>query len=93
MVRMGIRSRREVRAEKDEGSMVGGGESGRKPFSVETVKGARAASSSSFLGTVVRMGKVCGVSREPIMLRTRSKMVACSTGLFVPRTDLDLSSF
>lgn len=52
--------------EKDGGSVVGGGDKGRKPLGMETVKGASFAKSLSLVGMVVRRGKVGGAAREPI---------------------------
>ena len=66
-VRMGMRARREERAEKDGGSFVGGGDNGRKPLVRETVKGASFAKSLSSVGMSVRTGKVGGAAREPML--------------------------
>lgn len=64
---MGMRSKREVRAEKDAGRVVVGGERGRKPLGMETVKGGRVARSLSEEGMVERTGNVGGVARDPMM--------------------------
>lgn len=52
--------------EKEGGSFVGGGDSGRKPLGMETVKGAWLAKSLSLVGMVVSRGKAGGAAREPI---------------------------
>lgn len=54
--------------EKDGGSIVGGGDSGRKPLGVETVKGASFAKSLSSVGMLVSRGKVGGAAKEPITM-------------------------
>ena len=64
-VRMGMRVRREERAEKDSGSFVGGRDNGRKPLARETVKGGRFAKSLSSVGMLVRRG-IGDTAREPI---------------------------
>ena len=69
---MGIRVRRDEKAEKEEGSSVGGRDNGRKPFGRETVKGASFAKSSSSVGMVARRGKVGGAAREPIITKNSS---------------------
>lgn len=63
-----MRARREDRAEKNGGSLVGGGDSGRKPLANETVKGASFAKSLSSVGMLVSKGNVAGVAREPIVM-------------------------
>ncbi len=64
---MGMRARKEERAEKDGGSSVGGKDNGRKPLGSETVNGASLANSLSSVGMVVRRGNVGGAAREPIV--------------------------
>ena len=45
---------------------MGGGDNGRKPLGMETVKGASLAKSLSSVGMAVSRGKVGGAAREPI---------------------------
>lgn len=67
-VRMGMRTRREVRGWNGAGSSVGGGEMGRKPLVRETVKGEREDISFGSVGMVVRSGKLDGGMGGPIVL-------------------------
>lgn len=53
-----MRVRRDVRAAKEVGRCVGGGDRGRKPFCKETVKGEMAESSFESEGMMSRRGKV-----------------------------------
>ena len=65
---MGMRTRREVRESKEAGNLLGGGERGRKPLEIETVKGG-SLDSSSPLGMDSKTGKAAGGMEGPIVIQ------------------------